>query len=189
MNRHHSDHQLGRLAALESAFRPNLSLGTQGYLPQSAQSSLHDQHHPRRLRRRDPSIRRTPWTIPWRSCFKRPSDHRCPQQPLLPTNLQSSLSLQQHLQQHPGGLFSRPSPFRRPAVRRPPTRLPRRQLPCCQQSARCRCRRAPRRVSVRLGALICTRPVRGRRPDWTVGPWRRRTSEVPVMWVWSGSIP
>jgi hypothetical protein len=29
-----------RLAALESAFRPNLSLGTQGYLPQSAQSSL-----------------------------------------------------------------------------------------------------------------------------------------------------
>jgi hypothetical protein len=28
-NRHHFDHQLGRLAALESAFRPNLSLGTQ----------------------------------------------------------------------------------------------------------------------------------------------------------------
>ena len=26
---HHFDHQLGRLAALESAFRPNLSLGTQ----------------------------------------------------------------------------------------------------------------------------------------------------------------
>ena len=29
LNRHHSDHQLGRLAALESAFRPNLFLGTQ----------------------------------------------------------------------------------------------------------------------------------------------------------------
>jgi hypothetical protein len=28
-NRHHFDHQLRRLAALESAFRPNLSLGTQ----------------------------------------------------------------------------------------------------------------------------------------------------------------
>jgi hypothetical protein len=28
-NRHQFDHQLGRLAALESAFRPNLSLGTQ----------------------------------------------------------------------------------------------------------------------------------------------------------------
>jgi hypothetical protein len=29
LNRHQFDHQLGRLAALESAFPPNLSLGTQ----------------------------------------------------------------------------------------------------------------------------------------------------------------